>query len=314
MSTRRVLSVRARYRLGRERGRNRLAGPHIPQQRVEPAHPGADTLRTVSKDVKDAARSAERQPVFRALARGGYVASGIIHVIIGVLALSLAFTGSGETDQSSALDEVASAPLGGVLLWGLVVLLWALGAFHAVSGFTHRDGDAKKRWGKRLSSWGRAVAFIAIGGVTASVALGTSSDGDESAEDASRGLLDVPGGPILLALVGAGIIVAGIAFVVIGIRRGFKKKMTLPAGALGNAVVVLGLIGYIAKGVSIVIIGGLVGFAGIQNDPESAGTLDSAFKLLEDLPGGVVVTAAVGAGFIAYGVFCAFRARYAKLD
>lgn len=100
--------------------------------------------------------------------------------------------------------------------------------------------------------------------------------------------METPGGPILLALVGAGIIVAGI--------------------------VALGVAGYVAKGVSIAVIGVMVGAAGLQNDPESAGTLDSAFKLLEDLPGGTVLAAAVGVGFIAYGVFCGFRAYYARLD
>lgn len=262
--------------------------------------------------MKSAARSAENSKTFRTLARGGYIASGAVHALVGGIMLSIAFTGDGESDQSTALTEVASAPFGSAMIWLLALLLFALGLFQAVQGFTQSRGDNKAKWARRLSFWGQSAAYLSLGGVAISVALGQQSDGDDSAESASRGLLDVPGGPVILGIVGIGIAVGGIVYVVIGLRRGYEKHMRVPGGSLRKFVTVLGVTGYAAKGASIAVIGMLVTVAAVRNDPESAGALDSAISALRGLPGGVVIVAAMGLGFIAYAVFNAFRARYAK--
>lgn len=89
--------------------------------------------------------------------------------------------------------------------------------------------------------------------------------------------------------------------------------MRIPGGTLGTAVVALGAAGYVAKGVSIGVIGALITLAGIENDPESAGALNGTIQTLYDLPGGPIIVALIGVGFIAYGVFCCLRARYANL-
>lgn len=263
--------------------------------------------------MKSAARSAENSTTFRALARGGYVASGVVHGLVGGLALTIAFTGRGESDQTTALQGIASAPLGAVALWLLAGLLFTLGVFHILSGFTRSTTDRKRKWGQRISHWAQAAMFIAIGVVAASVALGNGSDGDTSAENASRGLLDAPGGPVILAIAGAGVAIGGIVFVGMGLARSFQKKMRIPPGALGTTVTALGVGGYAAKGAAIAVIGGLITLAAIRNDPESAGALNTAIQTLHDLPGGPVIVGIIGAGFIAYGVFCCFRARFAKL-
>lgn len=263
--------------------------------------------------MKSAARSAENSKAFRALARGGYVASGVVHALIGGLALTVALTGQGETDQGTALATIASQPLGAALLWGLAALLVALGLFHLVSGFTQSASSDKSKWGQRLSQWGQGVALLSIGVITISVAMGDRSGGDSNAESASRGLLDAPGGPILLAIVGIGVAVGGLVFAVMGLARSFAKQMRIPSGPLGTWITALGVAGYAAKGIAIAVIGALVTLAAVRNDPEAAGALDTAIQTLRDLPGGPFIVAAVGVGFIAYGVFCGFRAKYAKL-
>ena len=48
-------------------------------------------------------------------------------------------------------------------------------------------------------------------------------------------------------------------------------------------------------------------------DPAAAGGLDGAIDALLGVVGGPFLVGFVGAGFVAYGVFCFFRARYAKL-
>ncbi len=82
------------------------------------------------------------------LARGGLIAYGVVHLLVGWLALQIAWGTSGGTsaDTSGALQTLADQPFGEVLLWvaavGLVALaLWQVS--EAIWG--HPDRDRAKR-------------------------------------------------------------------------------------------------------------------------------------------------------------------------
>ena len=87
----------------------------------------------------------------------------------------------------------------------------------------------------------------------------------------------------------------------------------MPAGTLGTVTVGLGVAGYIAKGIAVGVVGILVIVAGFTVDPSQSTGLDGALRSLAALPFGVVILVLVGLGLIAYGVYCFFRARFAKL-
>lgn len=267
----------------------------------------------MSNAAESAAREVQSSPVMTGLARGGYAASGAVHVLTGILVLSLAFGGSGTADQGGALRAIAGAPLGLAALWVIAVMLGALALYQLIQGFVVRAESTAKRWGQRISAWGQAVVYGALASVAVSVALGARPDGDDRAEGASRDVLALPGGSILLWVVGAGIAIGGIAFVVMGIMRSFEKKMSIPSGRLGTFVKTLGVFGYIAKGVALAIVGVLLIVAATTSDAAQAGGLDAAFGALREVFLGPLLVAIVGVGFIAYGVFQFFRARYARL-
>lgn len=75
------------------------------------------------------------------------------------------------------------------------------------------------------------------------MALGARPNGDRSAQTASRDVLSLSGGPLLLGLLAAGVVIGGIAFAAMGVRRSFLKKVDLPGGRVGSAVTVLGVVG-----------------------------------------------------------------------
>ena len=62
------------------------------------------------------------------------------------------------------------------------------------------------------------------------------------------------------------------------------------------------------------MVGVLVVIAAIRVEPDTAGGLDGAVSALMALPAGPFLAALVGLGFLAYGVFTVFRARFARLD
>lgn len=271
-------------------------------------------LGGMSAPARQAARKAESSTSFRAMARAGYAANGIVHVLIGTLVVAVAFGGSGESDQSGAFRAVAAAPLGLLALWVLAVALCALGVWHVVHGVRVRAGSTAKTWGRRVSEWGQAVVFIALGVLAASVALGARPDTEQSAEGASRGVLSIPGGPLLLGAVGLGIGIGGISFVVMGVMRSFRKRMSIPSGAFGDALTTLGVVGFIAKGVALGIVCVLLLVAAVTLDSQAAGGLDGAVQALLQVAYGPVLVIVVGVGFIAYGIFTIFRSWYARLE
>ena len=59
---------------------------------------------------KNAARTATESPAFRTMARIGYVVLGVLHIVIGVIAISVATGGGGEADQGGAMEMIRILP------------------------------------------------------------------------------------------------------------------------------------------------------------------------------------------------------------
>lgn len=260
-----------------------------------------------------AADAAQSSRTFRALARVGYVVLGLVHLIIGAIAVSIAVGGGGEADQGGAMEQISRVPFGALVLWIVVLGLVALGAWQITEAFQERDPDSKKKWARRAKYVGTALAYFAIGATALVSALGGSSDSSDSTTSFSATLLSTPGGVALLMLTGLIVAAVGVAFIVRGIRRAFEKHLALPGGKLGDGVRILGVVGYVAKGVAVTTVGALFVIAAVTADPEKAGGLDAALKSLAGLPFGQVILWLVGAGLTAYGIYCFARARYARL-
>ena len=110
--------------------------------------------------------------IFRTLARIGYVVQGIVHIVIGAIAISVAQGAGGEADQGGAMQQVASWPFGGFLLWVIAIGLFALGLWQVVEAFLVQQTDTKRKWGYRAKYVGTAVAYIAIAVTALTYALG----------------------------------------------------------------------------------------------------------------------------------------------
>lgn len=262
---------------------------------------------------KQAAREARSSPVLRALARGGYAANGVVHLLIGGIVIAVARGAGGESDQAGAFKAIATIPLGFAALWLLAVLLAALALWHLANGVVASRGSDVKKWAVRVGEWGQTLVFLAIAAIAAAVALGARPDAEESAQAASRGILVIPGGPWLLGLIGVGLAVGGVSFLVMGVRRSFRTKVEIPPGPMGSAVTALGMIGFLAKGFALLAVGILLIVAAVRVEPEAAGGLDGAVRALLEMMAGPLLVLAIGVGLLAYGVFCFLRARYARL-
>ena len=271
------------------------------------------TVSGMTTEVKGAARAAEDNPAIQVLARVGNVAVGVVHILIGGIAISLAFGTGGEADQSGAFNTLMQSPGGVIVVWIVVIGLLALGLWEVVETILARGADPKRRWAKRLKEAGKAVVYFALAGVGIAIALGGSSNSAASTSSTSAKILSSPGGVLLLILIGLLIFALGVGYVVRGARKSFARDIQTPPGPAGDATITLGVIGYVAKGIALGIVGVLFVVAAVTHDSSKANGLDGALLTLRGLPFGPVILFVVALGLIAYGVYYCVRAFVVRL-
>ncbi|WP_405982681.1 DUF1206 domain-containing protein [Streptomyces sp. NBC_00158] len=242
-------------------------------------------------------------------ARAGLATRGVMYVLVGAIALRIAFgeDPGREADRQGALAGLAGGPLGRVLIWavgiGLVgMTLWRLS--EAVFGGAGPDGHKAR---KRLAGAFRAVFYAAVAASVIAFAAGQGGgkSGDEQSRDATASILEWPGGRWLVALAGLGVAVGGVVIAVSALRRKFRDKLALPSrpGWLSGAVDVLGVAGGLARGALFAAAGGCALYAALEYDPAKAKGVDDTLRAFADTPAGPWLLVAVAAGLVLFGLF-----------
>lgn len=274
----------------------------------------------IKRELKQAVNAAENVTNSRTLellARAGFAASGILHLLVGAIAIRLATGGTGNADFSGAVAELATQPAGPFLLWASFAACAALALWQvndAIFDFNHLP--TKQKAGRKAKAVLQALVYAGLALTLMSFAMGTGSGGDnqKAASDLTFSLIKAPGGVAILVILGAAIAVTGVVYGIRGLRKSFEKHLVMPANPkVRTAVRTLGVVGYVAKGAVLLLTGLLIVIATLQAHPEDSTGLDGGLRALRDQPFGVYLLAAVGAGLICYGVFMIVRARLAKM-
>lgn len=261
--------------------------------------------------VESTARRAANNEHLDRLARVGLVVYGILHLLIGVIAVQLAWGGGGQADQSGAMSTLADNPAGQAILWAGAVGFAALTVWWLVAALVGaRGADGSRQVGEMGKGFGKAVLFAALGYLSVRFAVG--SGGGQSEESATATVLGLPGGRFIVGIGGVIVIAIGCYHVYKGLTRSFRDDLRRDAadGTSGTAIMTLGTVGYPAKGVAIVLVGVLFVVAAIRHDPDEAGGLDEALKTLQEQPFGPWVLTVIAVGIAAFGIYCFGRARY----
>ena len=258
--------------------------------------------------------------------RAGLVAYGLVHLLIGGLALQLAFgEKSPSASSTGAMHALAEQPFGAVLVWlvaaGMFLLvIWRV--LEAWQGREHEDGA--KKVARQAASLGKAVLYGVVGFSAAKVAYGDtvgsggggssgSGGGDSgSTDDLTAQVMQLPAGPWIVGLVGLAVVGYGMSYVWRGWTEKFLEHLDGKGrtGESGRAYRILGKVGHIAKGVAIAVIGALFVFAAVSHDPAKSAGLDQALQEIAQQPFGQALLVAVALGIACYGAFCFVRARH----
>ncbi|MFD5867731.1 DUF1206 domain-containing protein [Corynebacterium sp. NPDC060344] len=270
--------------------------------------------KKVGRKAKDGAdrgaNKADNSAALTLLARVGYVVLGVLHLIIGWFAIRIATGDSGgeEASNSGALAEIAQAPGGRILLWVAVAGLAGLAIWRLIGIFVEDEAKDKAK------SLVLAVVYTSLAFTTSTFARGASTSDGDTATDVTAKVMEQPLGVALV--IAAGVVVLAVGFYSIwnGATKGFKDDLEAGAesGHVGTAIVVAGVVGYIARGIAFGILGVLIIMAAWTNDPEKAGGLDSALRTLGQQPAGSIMLIVVGAGVALYGLYSIARAKYVR--
>jgi hypothetical protein len=252
------------------------------------------------------------------LARLGFIAKGIVYLMLGLLTVQVTLGLEGKaTDQIGVLKEIGQQPLGRFLLGMMTVGFTGYALWQGIKvWFDPAFGRIDLR-GLLLRS-GALFSGLIYGGLavtTARLMYGLGSmGGDQRAEHWTARLLFQPYGPWLVGL-------AGVIVIAIGLYQFYKVRqatflnelrleaMSKPTKRWATGS---GRLGHAALGVVTLICGGFLIQAAVNFDPQAAGGVQEALQALARPAARTWLLGAIAAGLIAYSCFAFLLARYAN--
>lgn len=277
----------------------------------------ADEGRRTAKKAKSGARDAQRSPAFRALARAGLVSQAVIYLLVGVLALRVAFDGDGQqADQGGALEELAQQPFGAALVWAVGCGIGALGLWRLAQALVGTAGPEGHTAKSRIPMAGAAVLCAVTSFSVLGFAAGEQDSGssDEQSRDLTAQAMEWPAGRWLVGLAGLVVIGVGVWMGIRAVRRKWREELRPGVPMWGRRLLdVLGTGGELARGLVFATAGFFVCRAAIVFDPDEAVGLDNALRSLASAPAGPWVLTATAAGLACYGAFALAMARWQRI-
>lgn len=277
------------------------------------------------KDAQDHAA-----PFVEKLARAGYATKGFTYLLLGVLAAKAAFMGGGEIGGSkNALQTlVGDGIVGTILLWAVGIGLagYGLWQFFRATLDPEDEGSDAKGITKRIFFGFSGILHGALAFYVFSSLLGLfgSSGGSSSGSSGSSGgtRTMIVGtilewgvlGQILIAAVGAGILVLGI----IQAKKAFTADLSdqLDLSSLdqskASAVRKVARTGLGARAAVFAIIAWLFVQAAYYGNSEEAGGLEQAMKFFSGVSW--LVLGVVAIGLACYGAYMIVKSRYRRID
>ena len=281
---------------------------------------GRGTERRTGQQAQEAADSTS----LRRLAALGLVGYALIHLLIGYLALALAWfqrsaanDGQRSTDSSGALALLARNPVGNALLWVLAVGLAALCLWQGSEVLRHHrhlppSGEERRDALLQVVKTVGTAAFYGYLAVSAvRSALGHSQTRGKQ-QHTVAGVLGWPGGQAIVTAVAVVVAAIGVYLAHKGVRSGFTDEIDLDCFSrrVRAATRRVCQAGFVLKGVALVLVGVVVGWAALRVHPDRGDGMDGALRVIAGEPFGQWLLTAIALGLGAFAVYCLVRARH----
>lgn len=253
------------------------------------------------------------------LARTGYVAKGFVFLAVGGLALMAVFGFSGGviTGTGGAIHTLGRTLPGRV---AFAVMAAGLAAHVAWRIYQALVDPAEKGYG--VLALVQRTGFLISAGLYATVVISIVSavtglmGGGRSAGDAADWVVDLPGGYVLLLLLGIGIILTGIYQLYRAWAQPFRAKW-FEAGPLVLGHTLMALIssyGIGLRALLFLMLGWHVVRAGWFRSQDEIMDLATALWRISTEDFGSVLLGLMASGLVAYGAYCLFNAAFRRVE
>lgn len=276
----------------------------------------ASTGNTGQRAANTARQAADSRWIERT-ARVGLAARGLVYMLIGILAFQIAFVNRAkEADQQGAFQTLAQNGFGKAVLWLVILGFVGYGLWQASeAAWGHRAArDDRKRTASRIESAVKAVIYLILAVVAFRVVTGTSNGG-QGGEHITAKVLQLPGGQLLVGVAGVVIVAAAVVLAWRGLQTKFEEHLDLSELGPGarSAVITLGKVGYIARGIVFSLVGLLVVAAAVTFDPNKARGIDAALRQVAAQPYGPWLLSLMALGLMCFGAYSFAESRYRRL-
>jgi len=271
-------------------------------------------------------RKAQHDPELWAdrVARVGYVAKGLVFLLVGGLAVAAAAgLGGTATDPSGALVMLTHVPAGRAVLALIALGLIAHAAFRAallVVGEPYVKRGPASRVLRRVANGFGALVYVGMAITAGALAVGwgarVHTNKDAETRQLSARILTAPFGRLFLTGVAVGILVAAVVQLVRAFGPNHVREQ-LRGGEMTEGqrrlVIVVARIAFAARGIVLGACGYFMARAAIDGAPHEARGPAGALHAVGELPHGKLWLATVGAGLIAVGAYSFLEARWRQL-
>ena len=248
------------------------------------------------------------------MARAGYLAKGIVYLMVGVIAATAAFEGGSPKGSEGALETVLNQPFGKVLLGliGVGLLGYAAWKFVQCVKDSERKGSDASGMIQRGGYFLSGLAHTGLAVFCARTALSGSSQGNggPGAQQATASAMSQPMGQWLVGLVGLVLVGVGLFRLSTAWNQSFKSKFHLNEMSQHEREVAVkaGIFGIAARAVVFALTGFFFLKAAISANPQKAGATQEVLTMVEQQ--GTWYLAVLALGLVAYAVYQGFLARY----
>ena len=255
------------------------------------------------------------------MVRFGYVARGILFLMIGGFAL-LAAGGFSAHPRGTrdALEFVFQEPFGGYFLWALAAGLSCFAGWRFLQSVFDVDRFGSSLYGltHRCVLAASGLFYIALAVAAAHVTVEQRRMGeDQAAREWTSWLMKQPLGRGLIALIATGFVGVAIGLAVNAFRSPYIAIDSMRGRRYLALVLALGSFGTLTRAFVFLLLGGFLGVAAYDSNSQQAASLAGVLRAVQSQPNGGVLLGIAALGLIAFGSFevieAATRTRAAKL-
>lgn len=258
------------------------------------------------EDLDEEARRAERAPAFGPLLAVGLITYGGVHVVIAWLFVQV--TWHLDTAHSNRpIMAMSRTGIGQAALWltgaGMAILV-AWRVIQVVSDKDRRHGASRFAHAATRLFEAAIYILIAISAVEAALTRGRQGSAQgEGRQEQSLGavMLQHLWSRILLGAIAVALFALGAQLFKSAVTHAFAHDLADDAPA---SAVAIGAIGTFVKGLAVVIVSVLIGWAVVTFDPSKTAGIEAMIETLRRPLLGQLLLTVIAAGLACYGVYC----------